>query len=232
MVRGVSVALLSFCSHLRRAGAAQERRPGTAARRRPPARPAPWSEAGNSRPPTARRLHHHVPVRHRAWRAARPVRSGLYRALSVRSRDRGLEPRRNDFLRLLDAKGETVLEFSEVESGIFEAPRPGVGILFIQNATAPVRRRAPRPGRRRLDVMRGAGTGRPICQLSLSRTRRRRGVRDPGEDRRATPSSRASVRRPGRSIAANWCSARRAASTGASSRRTPAGAACRSRPIH
>jgi protease inhibitor Inh len=42
----------------------------------------------------------------------------------------------NDFLRLLDAKGQSVLEFSEVESRIFEAPRPGEGILFIQASTA------------------------------------------------------------------------------------------------
>ncbi len=50
----------------------------------------------------------------------------------------------NDFLRLLDAKGQSVLEFSEVESGIFEAPRPGEGILFIQNAVGrSVPRRAP-----------------------------------------------------------------------------------------
>jgi hypothetical protein len=39
----------------------------------------------------------------------------------------------NDFLRLLDAADNSVLEFSEVESGIFEAPKPGEGILFIQN---------------------------------------------------------------------------------------------------
>jgi len=41
----------------------------------------------------------------------------------------------NDFLRLLDAQGNSVLEFSEVESGIFEAPKTGEGILFIQNPT-------------------------------------------------------------------------------------------------
>src|SRR3954447_14397398 len=39
----------------------------------------------------------------------------------------------NDFLRLLDAQGNSVLEFSEVESGIFEAPKPGEGVPFIQN---------------------------------------------------------------------------------------------------
>ncbi len=42
----------------------------------------------------------------------------------------------NDFLRLLDAKGKSVLEFSEVEQHIYEAPRPGEGILFIQASTA------------------------------------------------------------------------------------------------
>lgn len=42
----------------------------------------------------------------------------------------------NDFLRLLDAKGKPVLEFSEVESGMYEAPKPGEGILFIQTAAA------------------------------------------------------------------------------------------------
>src|SRR6476661_469415 len=41
-----------------------------------------------------------------------------------------------DFLRLLDSKGKPVLDFSEVESGIFEAPKPGEGILFIQSASA------------------------------------------------------------------------------------------------
>lgn len=77
----------------------------------------------------------------------------------------------NDFLRLLDAKGEPVLEFSEVESGIFEAPRPGVGILFIQNATVagpPPRSLEQAAGD--WNIARGAGVGRPICQITLSRT--------------------------------------------------------------
>ena len=42
----------------------------------------------------------------------------------------------NDFLRLVDAKGQPVLEFSEVESGVFEAPKQGEGILFIQKPVA------------------------------------------------------------------------------------------------
>ena len=42
----------------------------------------------------------------------------------------------NDLLRLLNAQGRTLVEFSEVEDGIFEAPTPGVGVLFLQNANA------------------------------------------------------------------------------------------------
>jgi hypothetical protein len=75
----------------------------------------------------------------------------------------------NDFLRLLDGRGDTVLEFSEVESGIFEAPRPGEGILFIQNPSSlgP----APRTAEQATgdwSIVRRAG--RPICGLSLSDT--------------------------------------------------------------
>ncbi len=42
----------------------------------------------------------------------------------------------NDLLRLLDGKGKPLIEFSEVETGIFEAPTPGVGLLFLQVAGA------------------------------------------------------------------------------------------------
>jgi hypothetical protein len=73
-----------------------------------------------------------------------------------------------DFLRLVDASGGAVLEFSEVESGVYEAPRPGEGILFIQNAGA-----AGPPQRTAADVT-GEWTvmraGKPICSLTLSNT--------------------------------------------------------------
>ena len=73
-----------------------------------------------------------------------------------------------DFLRLLDAKGKSVLEFSEVESGIYEAPKPGEGILFIQNASAA----GPEP--RTAAQMAGEwviqSNGRQICALTLSNT--------------------------------------------------------------
>jgi hypothetical protein len=75
----------------------------------------------------------------------------------------------NDFLRLLDAQGNSVLEFSEVESGIFEAPKPGEGILFIQNPTdlgAPPKT---------ADQIKGdwtiiRRTGQRVCGLTLSDT--------------------------------------------------------------
>jgi hypothetical protein len=75
----------------------------------------------------------------------------------------------NDFLRLLDAKGQSVLEFSEVEGGIFEAPRPGEGILFIQSAASlgPVPRTAGQMAGEWTIVRRA---GKPICTLTLSDT--------------------------------------------------------------
>ncbi len=57
----------------------------------------------------------------------------------------------NDLLYLLDAQGKSVVEFSEVEDGIFEAPTPGVGVLV--SAECGGRRRAAEAagtGRRRL----------------------------------------------------------------------------------
>ncbi|MEW6453503.1 MAG: AprI/Inh family metalloprotease inhibitor [Pseudomonadota bacterium] len=73
-----------------------------------------------------------------------------------------------DFLRLLDAKGKPILDFSEVESGIYEAPKPGEGILFIQNASAA----GPEP--RTAAQMAGEWAiqrnGKQICALTLSNT--------------------------------------------------------------
>jgi hypothetical protein len=75
----------------------------------------------------------------------------------------------NDFLRLLDARGKSMLEFSEVETGMFEAPRPGEGILFIQAVAA----LGPPP--KEADQMTGdwglvRGSGNPICTLTLANT--------------------------------------------------------------
>jgi hypothetical protein len=71
----------------------------------------------------------------------------------------------NDFLRLLDPKGKPILEFSEVESALFEAPRPEEGILFIQSAAAagaPPKTAEQMAGE--WNVVRG---GRTLCTLSL-----------------------------------------------------------------
>jgi len=42
----------------------------------------------------------------------------------------------DDLLYLLDAQGEALVEFSEAENGSFEAPTPGVGVLFLHNPAA------------------------------------------------------------------------------------------------
>ena len=39
----------------------------------------------------------------------------------------------DDLLYLLDSKGQALVEFSEAENGSFEAPTPGVGVLFLHN---------------------------------------------------------------------------------------------------
>jgi hypothetical protein len=73
----------------------------------------------------------------------------------------------NDFLRLVDAQGKSVLEFSEVESRIYEAPRPGEGILFLQASTAV----GPPP--KQADEMTGdwgvvRGSDKSLCTLTLA----------------------------------------------------------------
>jgi len=42
----------------------------------------------------------------------------------------------DDLLRFVDGRGRVLVEFSEVEDGIYEAPTPGAGVLFLQNAAA------------------------------------------------------------------------------------------------
>jgi hypothetical protein len=73
----------------------------------------------------------------------------------------------NDLLSLLDAKGKALAEFSEVENGIFEAPTPGLGVLFLQNAAAAGP--PPKPPEQIVGdwaIMRG--TGKPLCLLTLA----------------------------------------------------------------
>lgn len=73
----------------------------------------------------------------------------------------------NDFLRLVNARGRSVLEFSEVESRMFEALRPGEGRLLIEAAGSAVPDIRPEQLSGDWAVVRGA-TGRTICTLTLS----------------------------------------------------------------
>lgn len=42
----------------------------------------------------------------------------------------------SELLRFIDATGKAVIEFSEVEGGMYEAPTPGYGVLFLQAAAS------------------------------------------------------------------------------------------------
>jgi hypothetical protein len=73
----------------------------------------------------------------------------------------------NDLLYLLDAQGRAVISFSEVEDGIFEAPTPGIGVLFLQNPAA-----APAPAKSAAQVAGPwtlkRGDGSELCRLTLT----------------------------------------------------------------
>src|SRR3954447_20275577 len=56
-----------------------------------------------------------------------------------------------DLLRLVDSSGATLAEFSEVEDGIYEAPTPGVSVLFLQNAEAAARKPEQNPEPERVE---------------------------------------------------------------------------------
>jgi hypothetical protein len=75
----------------------------------------------------------------------------------------------NDLLNLLDPAGKSLIEFSEVESGIFEAPVPGYGVLFLQHPDAAGTAAAPAADQLAGDwaLMRG---GKALCGLTLTLT--------------------------------------------------------------
>jgi hypothetical protein len=75
----------------------------------------------------------------------------------------------NDLLRLLDAQGKSLVEFSEVEDGIYEAPTPGVGVLFLQNAAGAGPPPKP-PEQVAGDWAIVRGSGAPLCRLTLATT--------------------------------------------------------------
>jgi hypothetical protein len=72
----------------------------------------------------------------------------------------------NDLLRLVDAQGNSLVEFSEVESGIYEAPTPGVGVLFLQNAASAAP--APKPAAELAGEWTMRRGNAVLCALSLS----------------------------------------------------------------
>jgi hypothetical protein len=74
-----------------------------------------------------------------------------------------------DIVRLQDAVGQPVIDFTEVESGIFEGLRQGEGIYILQNLAAA------RSLAKSMDQMIGdwtmvRGNGQPICGLTLTNT--------------------------------------------------------------
>ena len=74
-----------------------------------------------------------------------------------------------DIVRLQDAAAQPVIDFTEVESGIFEGMRQGEGIYILQNLAAA------RSLAKSMDQMIGDwamvhGNGQPICGLTLTNT--------------------------------------------------------------
>jgi hypothetical protein len=74
-----------------------------------------------------------------------------------------------DIVRLQDAAGQPVIDFTEVESGIFEGMRTGEGIYILQNLVAA------RSLAKSMDQMIGdwamvRSNGQPICGLTLTNT--------------------------------------------------------------
>lgn len=72
-----------------------------------------------------------------------------------------------DLVRLQDARGESVIDFTEVESGIFEGRREGEGIYLLQNLAAA------RALSKSTDQLIGdwtmvRGSGKSICGLTLT----------------------------------------------------------------
>ena len=70
-------------------------------------------------------------------------------------------------LRLLDAKGAAVLEFTEVESGIYEGERNGEGLFFMQTQAA-LKAETPTADQMFGDWKLLRELDKPLCTLTLS----------------------------------------------------------------
>ena len=130
-----------------------------------------WSGAGSSPTPTARRPapSRSATIRPRSASGSNSIRPAP-RCFPFIREIVGWRLNRQRLPSAARRQGNSVLEFSEVESGIFEAPRPGEGILFIQNAggarPGAEDRRADRPASGRSC----AAPASAICALTLSNT--------------------------------------------------------------
>lgn len=71
----------------------------------------------------------------------------------------------NDNVRFVDARGKAVFEFTEVESGMYEAERPGEGLYFLQNASAAPVIRTPDQMAGEWVVMQAA---KQVCAMTLA----------------------------------------------------------------
>ncbi|MCK1754357.1 AprI/Inh family metalloprotease inhibitor [Bradyrhizobium sp. 137] len=74
-----------------------------------------------------------------------------------------------DIVRFQDATGEAVIDFTEVEAGIFEGLRQGEGVYILQDLAAA------RSMAKSMDQMIGdwsmvRGNGQPVCGLTLTNT--------------------------------------------------------------
>lgn len=78
---------------------------------------------------------------------------------------RGWRVGQREAVQLLDAKGQLVLELTEVEGGLYEGERPGEGLVFLQSVAATAEERKP-------DQVAGdwnftRGSGKPLCHVTL-----------------------------------------------------------------
>jgi hypothetical protein len=75
----------------------------------------------------------------------------------------------NDMVRIMDARGRIILQFTEVEGGLYEGERPAEGLYFLQSLDAAG------PAFQTASAMAGEwnvlrDTDKPICSLTLSET--------------------------------------------------------------
>ncbi len=97
------------------------------------------------------------------------ARAGLQAALPFTKDIVAWSIRGLDIVRLQDATGESVIDFTEVEAGIFEGLRQGEGVYILQNLAAA------RSMAKSMDQMIGdwsmvRGNGQPVCGLTLTNT--------------------------------------------------------------